>query len=60
MEKNKINTYIDIKKINGLPHVISQARKIRNVPPFTINNELVLIDPRWKDQQDGVIFARLL
>lgn len=52
-----MNADMDIKQINRLPHVISHARKIRNVPPFTIDDELVMIDPRWEDQQDTMIFA---
>lgn len=41
--KGKQDTYMNIEKITNIAHLVSYERKIRDIFPFTINNELVMV-----------------
>lgn len=53
----KNHTYRNIEKIKDIAHLISYERKIWNISPLTIDNELVMIHSRWKDHKQRKIFA---
>lgn len=39
----KRDTYMNIEEITNMAHFASYERKIRDISPFTINNELVMV-----------------
>ena len=41
--KGKQDTYMNIEKITNMAHFVSYERMIRDISPFTINNELVMV-----------------
>lgn len=46
---SKDDTYINIKKIADMSHLISYIRKVWNKSLFTIDNEPIMIYTWWKD-----------
>lgn len=53
----KNHTYRNIEKIEDIAHLISYVRKIWNISLLTIDDELVMIYSRWKDDKYRKIFT---
>jgi hypothetical protein len=51
---------MNIEKITNMAHFTSYERKIRDISPFTINNELVMVYTWWQDHKNWVVFTRSL
>jgi hypothetical protein len=58
--KYNILTDMDIEEVCNLSSLIGHMRKLRDISEFPIHNDPVMIYSRWQNQQDCVIFARLL
>lgn len=54
------NAHMDVKSVHNEAHLVGYAREIRNISPLSVDDELVLVDPGGKNQDDGMVLARLL